>query len=271
MDQLQLPGKDMWEEIREARRKGLTRQGNRYINISLFKRQPIEQNIPARMYEADFQYCFFWVLSGHFPTNLTINEQMGPLYEELYGPPMPLFHVIPYLNQLLGEKLETVYGFSALVDDYQYLKDLIDQGTVGLQPIHANLAHAHDWLKKQIQRLEAINLATGIADASRKLADQRSFDNVGYIEPAISPYEWQGNATELVELGYALLESKLINGVGQREQFIQTLASFFGKSVDPNPAKVIDKARGRKKETVTSKLKTALDTYLTTSNSDRSE
>lgn len=267
----QLPGQTLWEEIREARRNGLTKQGNRYIRLDVFKRRPVEQNTPARIYETDFQNCFFWVLGGVLPNGYVADEEEKLHYASSYGTPLPFYHVIPYLNQLLGEKLETVYGFSALVDDYQYLVDLVTQGLPGLQPVPPNLTHAHSWLTKQIERLEAINLATGIADASRKLLEQSAPSNTEYIDPAISPYEWQGSATELVELGYALLESKLIDATGQREQFIQTLALFFGKQVGDNPAKTIDQVKGRKKEPVTSRLKAALERYLTISKSDRTK
>lgn len=267
----QLPGQILWEEIREARQKGLTKQGNRYIRLNVFKGRPVEQNTPARIYETDFQNCFFWVLGGILPNGYIANEEEKLRYESSYGPPLPLYHIIPYLTQLLGEKLETVYGFSALLDDYQYLQDLITHGLLGLQQVPPNLTHAHGWLTKQIERLEAINLATGIADASRTLLEQNAHSNTEYIDPAISPYEWQGSATELVELGYALLESKLIDATGQREQFVQTLALFFGKHVGDNPAKTIDQIKGRKKEPVTSRLKAALESYLTSSKSDRTK
>jgi hypothetical protein len=266
----QLPGQALWEEIREARRNGLTKQGNRYIKLDVFKRRPIEQNTPARIYETDFQNCFFWVLGGVLPNGYIVDEEEKLHYESSYGPTLPLYHVIPYLNQLLGEKLETVYGFSALVDDYQYLMDLITQGLPGLQPVPPNVTHAHGWLTKQIERLEAINLATGIADASRKLAEQQSFSSALASELISNkPYKWNGSLTEIVELSYSLVTSGLII-TGNREKFAHLLAAFFGESLI-DPANTITKAKGRgsKKTTVLDKLKTALDHYLTSSISDR--
>ncbi|TDN38259.1 hypothetical protein E4631_06175 [Hymenobacter sp. UV11] len=268
----QLPGQKLWDEIKEARRDGLTKQGNRYIQLDVFKRRPIEQNIPARIYETDFQNCFFWVLSGVLPNGYFADDEEKLRYESLYGPPLPLFHVIPYLNQLLGEKLETVYGFSALVDDYQYLVDLITQGLPNLQPVPTNLTHAHNWLIKQTERLEAINLATGIAEASRKLAEQQSFSSAQAGEFISSkPYKWNGSLTEIVELSYSLIASGLIV-TGNREKFTHLLAAFFGEALK-DPANTITKAKGRKSEktTILDKLKPALDHFLTTSKSDTSK
>jgi hypothetical protein len=265
-----LPGLTLWEEIRAARSNGLTRQGSRYFQLDVFRKQPIAYSIPARIYEGDFQHCFLWVLGGIVPASQPAPERDAAWYQKNYGKPLPLYHIIPYLNILLGEKLELVYGFSVLVDDYQYLADLIKEGTAELLEVPASLTHAHDWLAKQIERLDAINLETGIADASRKMIEQHSLSNAkskAFTSP--SPFKWKGTSVEIVELGYALIASELIDVTGQREHFIHSLAMFFGTSLK-KPANVISKAKGRgsKKTTVLDKLKAALEQFLITSKSD---
>jgi hypothetical protein len=241
-----------------AKENVLTRHGDRRHPIAQLER---DSGVPiVRMFDPAFPAYFFWLMSGIPPMGLPsdtyfTNEKSDALaWQQLYGPPLSFPMITPYLKRLLGEEIEDFYEMVAVADDYQYLADILKLG-LSSNPTCAGVEHARAWLIKEADRLEAARPVISPLVLNQEVADTP--------QTSVKGFTWLGKPVELAELGYALLESGKVEASGQREQFIQALATFFGTPIH-RPANVIGKVKGRKsnKSTIIDKLKAALDNFL---------
>jgi hypothetical protein len=151
-----------------------------------------------------------------------------------YGWPRPLSDVHGFLQDLLGDKFKTAFGFAAGVVDYQYLADkvsaiIIDQQERGC-PIPRGLTHAENWLNEQIALLKATANASTPTTAS-----------VGARMPvAVTPVKSSGLSLRQVALLHIyqghIIADKEANAIAQQygHQSGPKLYEHFRKLVRPS-------------------------------------
>lgn len=161
-----------------------------------------------------------------------------------------------FLEDLLGEQFEDIFGCKADADDYKYVADTLDREVKYLSPLPDTVAEAIAWLERGRLRLAPPDPRPSSVHLAGAMADEQ--------EPLPTPptFRWTGKKVELAELGYALVWSGLVEAKN-REHFVQALSDFLDAPISA-PANVISGAGESKKPrgAIFDILKRALDKNL---------
>jgi hypothetical protein len=148
------------------------------------------------IYHDEFPPYFNWVVAK---IPLVQRHDTFDLHLNCYGIPLKLYELEAYLEELLGQKFESLFGFAAGRAEYQYLDDVLAMGLdkLGAETENAgidwlNLGRVRAWLAEHIIQAKTASVVhtdtCGLADElpldtqAQQLPPSDSNAEIGYNE-----------------------------------------------------------------------------------------